>query len=183
MAQCGGPLNDLLYLNTGHLAFGFKDAAGPVARAANVVNAFIQGLAPQMNISPEFAEQLGNLLVALAVDTLMGNKALGQDNRIDGSLITTSSGVAPTATATGCPDPKETSGEYNNCECIAPVEFIDYDATDDELRSIFSLTDLLNNVTTPDCNIQDLSNIPSNVFWSDKNNGELVSSSQHLCGR
>lgn len=107
MAQRGGPLNDILFLGTGHLAFGFKDAAGAAARAARVVNAFIQGVAPQLNISPELAEQVANLLFALAIDTMVDKTTLGQDNRIDGSLITTSSRAAPTATATNCPDPKE----------------------------------------------------------------------------
>lgn len=101
-ASPGGPFNDLLLLDMEQLSFGFADAAGAAARAASVVVDFVKDYAPLLAIDPSTAEQLGNYLFALAIDTLIDNNAIGQNNRIPSSLITTSTA---TSTKSGCPDP------------------------------------------------------------------------------
>lgn len=103
MANRGGPLNDLLLLNTGHVTFDFAEAAGAVTRASNVVTDFVLAYAPMLDISPDLAEQLGNLLFALAVNTIMEGRAIIQNNRIPAASITTDE-----PSPTSCPNPEET---------------------------------------------------------------------------
>lgn len=107
MARPGGPFNDLLLLDPNQLPFGFADAAGAVAQAANVVADFVVAYAPMLSIEPALAEQLGTYLFALAIDTLIENSPLGENNRIQSSLVTTSTSLVTTSTS-GCPDPTAT---------------------------------------------------------------------------
>ena len=105
MAVPGGPLNDLLLLDPTRLAFGFADAAGAVAQAANVAAGFVVAYAPILSIDPTLAEQLGTYLFALAINTLVENSPLGENNRIQSSLVTTSTLSVTTPTSSGCPNP------------------------------------------------------------------------------
>lgn len=105
MAQAGGPFNDLLLLRTPHVTFEFAEAAGAVARAATVAVGFVRDYAPLLDISADVAEQLGNFLFALAVNTIVEGQSLGDRNRIKATNIETEAPHQPTASS--CPDPEE----------------------------------------------------------------------------
>ncbi|EGY18373.1 uncharacterized protein VDAG_08707 [Verticillium dahliae VdLs.17] len=192
MSQRGGPFNDLLLINPAHLSFDFAETAGAVARAANVASDFVRACTPMLDISPALAEQLGNLLFALAVNTLIENRPVNQNNRIEASLIRTE---APTALPTSCPDPKSTPvtfacwtlympaptdstimasfcSEHQGCECNAPSESIENNASDEEQKSMIIIADLFESIgppNSPKCEHDKLSDIPSNVFYSSEN--------------
>ncbi len=85
MAGPGGPFNDLLLLNTGQVPFGFADAAGNVAQAANVVSGFVLDYSPMLAISSELGGELSTYLMALAIDTIVNNIPLKGKNRIEAS--------------------------------------------------------------------------------------------------
>ncbi|KAM0330636.1 hypothetical protein ACHAQA_003586 [Verticillium albo-atrum] len=170
MSQRGGPFNDLLLINPAHLSFDFAEAAGAVAQAANVASDFVRAYAPMLDISPDLAEQLGNLLFALAVNTLMENRPLGKSNRIEASKIETET---PTATPTGCPNPDSTPGKYKSCECNTPSDTIENIASNEEQKSMLNIAELFRHTGTPNspsCKRDDLSDIPSNIFYSTENN-------------
>ena len=110
MTNRGGPLNDLLLLNTGHLTFSFAEAAGAVTRASNVLTAFVLDYAPLMDIGPDLAEQVGNLLFALAVNTIVEGSPIKQSNRISGDKIKTDE-----------PSDEKCPGPEGNPVCLDPV--------------------------------------------------------------
>ncbi|PNH76643.1 hypothetical protein VD0001_g940 [Verticillium dahliae] len=138
MSQRGGPFNDLLLINPAHLSFDFAETAGAVARAANVASDFVRACTPMLDISPALAEQLGNLLFALAVNTLIENRP----------------------------------SEHQGCECNAPSESIENNASDEEQKSMIIIADLFESIgppNSPKCEHDKLSDIPSNVFYSSEN--------------
>lgn len=104
----GGPFNDLLLLSPTNLPFGFADAAGGAAQAAGVVADFVLAYAPLLTITPELANQLSVYLFALAIDTVVNSIPLGDQNRIQSSLVTTGTTSSASSTSTGCPDPTAT---------------------------------------------------------------------------
>lgn len=133
MARQGGPLNDLLLLNPNQLRFGFAAAAGDVARAANIAVDFVVAYAPMLDLPEDVAVQLGNFLFALAVDTLLENLPLGEENRIEASLLTTETPPTSTATPTSsssssrsssCPDPTSTPVSYWRSFSNAMIEAV-----------------------------------------------------------
>ncbi|KAH7333207.1 hypothetical protein BKA65DRAFT_596796 [Rhexocercosporidium sp. MPI-PUGE-AT-0058] len=135
MAQPGGAMGDLLLLNPGQVRFGFAAGAGDIARAAGVAVGFVQAYAPMLNLPDDVAIQLGNFLFALAVDTLINNLPLAEENRIEATLLTTETMATSTPTSTtstsstssGCPDPTSTplicgNDDKDNCEVELPKE-------------------------------------------------------------
>ncbi|KAH7381918.1 hypothetical protein BKA64DRAFT_749377 [Cadophora sp. MPI-SDFR-AT-0126] len=130
MAQRGGPLNDLLFLNPNRVRFAFAAAAGDIARAADIAVGFVLAYAPMLDLPDDVAIQLGNFLFALAVDTLVENLPLGEENRIKASVLTvetmpTSTMTSTTSTSSGCPDPTSTplvcgQDDKDNCEIEMP---------------------------------------------------------------
>jgi hypothetical protein len=115
MAQQGGVLNDLLLIDPARLGFGFADNAGDIARAAGVAVDFVRAYAPLLALPDEVATQLGNILFALALDTLINNLPLGDENRIQSSLVTTATQTTTATTTTttsstssGCPNATST---------------------------------------------------------------------------
>jgi len=105
MAQTGGPFNDLLLLRAPHVSFGFIEAAGAVTRAAAITAGFVRDFAPLLDVDGDIAEQLGNFLFALAVNTIVEGNSLGDRNRIKATSIKTEE--PPQPTGSGCPDPKK----------------------------------------------------------------------------
>jgi hypothetical protein len=104
----GGPFNDLLLLSPTNLPFGFADAAGATAQAAGVVADFVLAYAPMLTIGPELADQLSVYLFALAIDTIVQNIPLADQNRIQSSMVTTGTTTSASSTSSGCPDPTGT---------------------------------------------------------------------------
>ncbi|KAK8015582.1 hypothetical protein PG991_008470 [Apiospora marii] len=149
--QAGSALQDLLLLDTGNLHFEFANGAGDIARAANQAVGFVLDYAPMLALDEAAAADLGTYLFALAVDTLVENIPLGAENRIQSSLVTTvTQTTKPTATKTtttatstssGCPDPEKTPDKP------------------DEPKG-----------PSANCDMDNLSDIPGNVFGGSKNN-------------
>ncbi|KAH8889066.1 hypothetical protein GQ53DRAFT_767187 [Thozetella sp. PMI_491] len=122
----GGPLNDMLYINTGHVRISFRDATAAVAQAADVLAQFILANAPLIGVPDGLLDQLPAILMTLAVETIMNGNPIRGKNRIASSLITTSlittslittslittsvvtTSATPTSTSTGCPAPTAT---------------------------------------------------------------------------
>lgn len=101
MSQPGGSLNDLLLINS--VSFTFN--AGDVANAAQVVIDFVRDYSSMLAIDADTATQLGTILFALAIDTIVEGTVLGAHNTIAGSLISTgtiTTGPSTTDTATSC---------------------------------------------------------------------------------
>ncbi|KAH7068126.1 hypothetical protein BKA63DRAFT_521179 [Paraphoma chrysanthemicola] len=127
MAVPGGTFNDILLIDPNQMPFGWADPGADVARAAGVVVDFILAYAPLLVIGPELAEQIGNFLFILSLETLMGNKPVQETNRIPSSLVTATK-TSPTSSTTsasstsGCPDPTKTpiwcgfNPEPNDCD-------------------------------------------------------------------
>lgn len=93
--------------------FGWADPTADVARAAGVVVDFVLAYAPLLVIGPELAEQIGNFLFILALDTLVESKPVQETNRIPSSLVSaTKTSIASTTTSvsstSGCPNPTNT---------------------------------------------------------------------------
>lgn len=106
----GGPFNDLLLLDPTNLPFGFADATGAVAQAADRVVQFMLEYAPMLGITDELATQLGNFLFLLAYDAIINGIPLSDSNGIASSLVTTgtpTTTTTATSTTTRCPDPTE----------------------------------------------------------------------------
>ncbi|KAG4440793.1 hypothetical protein IFR05_003721 [Cadophora sp. M221] len=178
MAQPGGALGDLLLLNPGQLRFGFAAGAGDVARAAGVAVGFVQAYAPMLDLPDDVAVQLGNFLFALAVDTLINNLPLGEENRIEATLLTTeavptstlASTTSTTSTSSGCPDPTSSplvcgKDDQDNCEVELPKE----PGGDAKCKSA-----TLEPPSAPEpvakCDVKDRSGIPGKIFGGPTNN-------------
>jgi hypothetical protein len=113
MAGPGGSFNDILLLDPNQMPFGWANPNADVARAAGVVFKFVLANAALLAIGPELAEQVGNFLFILALDTLMESTPVQETNRIPSSLVTAtktfSTSTTTMASATsGCPDPTNT---------------------------------------------------------------------------
>ncbi|KAH6706397.1 hypothetical protein BKA61DRAFT_580638 [Leptodontidium sp. MPI-SDFR-AT-0119] len=131
IVQLRGALGNLLLLNPGQLRFRFIASASDVARVARVAVGFVQTYAPMLELPDDMAVQLGNFPFALAVDTLINNLPLREENRIEATLLTTEtvasstmvSTTSTTSTSSGCPDPTS-SPIITRQNCLRSLEEI-----------------------------------------------------------
>lgn len=101
--QAGGIWNDFLLLDPKGVQFKFSEASGTASAAASQFSEFAGAYRPLMGVTPERADQLSSYIFALAVDAVVQELPLGEKNRIQATMVTTS---ASSPTGTGCPDKK-----------------------------------------------------------------------------
>jgi hypothetical protein len=118
MAGKGGPLADLILVSHDKIRMQLANSA-PLAKKALVeLQGFILLYSPLLSIPPQLLEQLGTLVVALVVDTLILDKLpIGPINVIRPELAITYGAMSPkptptsasaTSSASACPDPSKT---------------------------------------------------------------------------
>jgi hypothetical protein len=104
-ATANGPFNDPVLLDPAGVNFGF--AAGAAQDAANQLAEFITAYAPLIALPDELIGEISNYVLALAIDTIIENVTLGEQNRIKATMVTTTD--SPSGTSTGCPKAEDVS--------------------------------------------------------------------------
>jgi hypothetical protein len=74
MARKGGPLADLILVSYNKIQMQLANSAPLAKKALIELQGFILLYSPLLSISPQLLKQLGTLVVALVVDTLILNK-------------------------------------------------------------------------------------------------------------
>lgn len=106
-ATADGPFNDLVLLSPAGVHFQFVKAAGAAREAANELAEFVTAYAPLIALPEDLVEEISVYVFALAIDTIVENIPLGEQNRIKATMVTTTD--SPSSTSTGCPEPHSVS--------------------------------------------------------------------------